>query len=229
MGSIFIGYGTKAAGGPAFLKRTRSAESQLQTRTATATSTSQLQTRTRSASITVSSINRWELYYLNYCGFYTVYDSCDNYLFAQTSAGWWETLTCAGYNIYTCGYAGCNDSLCEMVLKPYGVAVSSCNWSGWSGWSNTSSCSTSYPGCSTGAVQRECQTLTSCSFGAFTEWSNVSSCTPASPACTNGAVQRECQTVYNWGEWSAYEEVDVCTSQSPALGAGAVEIECVPQ
>jgi hypothetical protein len=36
---------------------------------------------------------------------------------------------------------------------------STCSWSSWSSWTNTTSCSTSYPSCFSGAVQRECQEI----------------------------------------------------------------------
>jgi hypothetical protein len=41
--SIFVTYGLKSGGGPAFLKRTREAVSQLQTRTRVSSATFQLQ------------------------------------------------------------------------------------------------------------------------------------------------------------------------------------------
>lgn len=210
---LFFQFGIRMQGGPAFLKRTRSAQPQLQTRTSTATTGNQLQTRTRSKSTSTTNDLRGYLCYYESEGYF----------------GYWQsngTLTCHpgvcnqyGYYCTNFGFFSCNNSgnigcleyqcRCQTSYGAYGA------------WSNTTSCSPS--------DTRQCQTISICVFGDFTGWSNTSSCTPSSPACTTGAVKRECQTIFNWGSFSAYEEVDICVPQTPALGAGAVEIECVPQ
>lgn len=48
-----------------------------------------------------------------------------------------------------CNYAVCNN-----------YSGTSCSFSAWSGWSEVSSCTSSTPGCSNGAVQRECASET---------------------------------------------------------------------
>jgi len=242
--SLFVKYGVKAGAGPAFLKRQRSAVEQPQTRTRTGSTSNQLQTRTRTCSCSTTCYYWYDIgsYAGSSQGAYCSNFGSNNYV-------------CGDSRIVSCSWNGCTTvSSCitssshpgTCLLEPnynfgaydtcyimyaYGPSSysSGCNWGGWSGWSNTSSCSNSYPGCSPGAVQRECQTATVCNWSAYTAWSNVASCSPTTPACTNGALERQCQTIYSWGNWSAYEEVDICVPQTPALGAGAVEIECVPQ
>lgn len=52
-------------------------------------------------------------------------------------------------------------SYCSSCCSCYqSQTCTGCNWSGWSAWSDTSSCTASSPGCSNGAVQRECQSRT---------------------------------------------------------------------
>lgn len=217
---LFMQFGIRAAGGPAFLKRTREAVGQLQTRTSVAALVNQLETRTRSVSTTATAVFD-----------YSCYDYSGNY-------GWFGPNNGSSP---TCNTSLCNSNtwLCEDISFLYGYCLPNSYWAcywwdcrcsttvgAWSAWSATTSCTTQY---TSGYVTRECRTVQVCQFGEFSEWSDTATCTVSTPACSAGATKVECQTVYNWGEWSAYEEVDVCTSQSPALGAGAVEIECVPQ
>jgi hypothetical protein len=231
MNNILINYGVRAGGGPAFLKRTRTAVGQLQTRTRTGFTYSQQQTRTRTGSQSCSSTlsytypcccydwSRWGLAGdcppsysnapLGQCP-----GSSENWMVGTYQACW-----------YTTAYY-CERQLC-YVEGVYSTSCGTCTWSGFTGWYNVSSCSASYPGCSNGALYRECQTITACAWNAYSAWSNVTSCSAVAPACSNGAFQRDCQTVYSWGDWSAYEEADICVPQSPTPSAGAVEIECV--
>lgn len=233
--SLFVKYGAKAGAGPAFLKRTRSAVAQEQARTRTGTTSNQLQTRTRSGSQSCSSTLQYT--YPCCCGGernWGVASDCP--------VDYWNARLgqCPGssdnsmpnsyqycWDISSTGFY-CIRRSC-WVTGVYSTSCGSCTWGSYTAWTNTTSCSVSSPGCSNGAVQRQCQTITVCNWGEYGEWSDVSSCTPSSPECSNGAVETQCQTVYNWGEWSAYEEADICTPQTSALGAGAVEIECVPQ
>jgi len=52
------------------------------------------------------------------------------------------------------GGSGCNTVTCTNY------SGTTCNWSGWSGWGQVSSCTSSTPGCSQGATQRECASET---------------------------------------------------------------------
>lgn len=232
MGSIFITYGAKAGGAPPFLKRSRSAVGQLQARTRTGSTYNQIQTRTRQGSQSCSSVLQYT--YPCCCGSernWGVASDCPvdywNARLGQCPGSSDNSVPdsyqyCWDTNAFYCFRRSC------WVTGVYSTSCSACTWGGWSGWSNTSSCSTSYPGCSNGATQRECQTLTICNWSAYSEWSDTSSCNSSSPACSNGAVETQCQIVYNWGEWSAWEESETCAAQSPEASNGAIQIECQP-
>lgn len=242
--SLFIKYGVKAGGGAAFLKRTREAVPQPQARTRTGTTSSQVQQRTRTGSVTTTTVvtgsyRVQSCYQSGFSNNYGSYSACaancsqwgcqsaDPYACANqfrrcVDQSQTTSVTCDGSGQYTTWQ-------CYWYSQDTYSTTTSCNFSGWSAWSNVSSCSPTSPGCSNGAVQRECQTLTLCDWSSYSDWSDVSSCTPSSPACSNGAVETQCQTVYNWGDWSAYEEADICVTQSPELGEGAIQTECIPQ
>ncbi len=271
MNDLFIQFGVQAGGGPAFLRRERTAVGQLQTRTRTSYTYSQLQTRTRTCSCSsVTGPHSNDIYGVFESGSYQCYPrtyyNCSGQVVWSDCPGSCDPgdggfncqfnsshvyVTCGPLTTFTYNecvtsetgfyYSGscssfdetwrCDSNYQLLARQCTNTTSTSCDWSGWSGYSNTGSCSTTYPGCSNGAVQRECRTVTLCAWNAYTAWSNTTSCTPATPTCpTSGtATERNCQTVYSWGNWTAYEEVDICNPQSPALGAGAVEVECVPQ
>lgn len=108
----------------------------------------------------------------------------------QYSSGYYYNPSCSPDNLFY----NCNTSYTTLIeIQCANTTTTSCNWSGYTGWSNTSSCSTSSPGCSNGAVQRQCRTVTLCAWNAYSEWSDVSSCTESTPACSNGALERRCQ------------------------------------
>jgi hypothetical protein len=242
MNDLFIQYGVQAAGGPAFLRRERTAVGQLQTRTRTGYTYSQPQASTRTGSQSCTTTTTYQqtqaCYQDGFSNQYSSYSEC-----AAVCTQW----GCQDANPYNCAnqFRQCIDTQqttsrtcdssgflmtwqCYWYQEPvYNTTCGPCTFSAWSGYFNVSSCSATYPGCSNGAVQRQCQTVTACAWNAYSAWSNVTSCSAVSPACSNGAFQRDCQTVYSWGDWSAYEEADVCVPQSPTPSAGAVEIECV--
>lgn len=227
MGSVFITYGAKAGGGPAFLRRSRTAFGQLQTRTRTASAFNQLQTRTR----TCSNISQPMVWYYGspQCGVSQAVADVNNY----QSCGYVGSQCFsanAGNSCYESWSAACGNG---TVWAVYCSEPTRRDWGPFTGWSAAASCSANpWQGCwSIGNVQRECQTATVCNWSAYTAWSNVASCSPATPACTNGAFERRCQTIHTFRDqdWSAYEEVDICVSQNPTAGPGALQIECVPQ
>jgi len=234
MNDLFVQFGVQAGGGPAFLKRTRSAVGQLQTRTAVGATGNQRQQRHRTCNCSTSfMIVRSG----GTCDWRTE-TRCDNFGYISNGPNCnRDAIRCDSYcsstsNAGQCIYHGYHDDGSQMMghlccaVPATVISSSSCNWSGWSGYYNVDSCSPSYPGCSSGAQQRECQTISVCNFGAFSSWTNVQSCTPANPSCSNGAIQRECQTIDVWSEWTEWEEAETCTPQSPELTSGAIQIEC---
>jgi len=152
--SIFVTYGLKSGGGAPFLRRTRNAFGQLQSRTRTGATSSQRQTRTRTCSCSTSTSRVWNATAFIGCGA-TPYDYCFTSCPSTSSFSY-----CKEDFIPACGGEGIYDARCENVTS------SSCNWGGYSGWSNVSSCTTSSPGCTNGALQRQCQTVSVCGFGA---------------------------------------------------------------
>ena len=230
MGSLFINYGVKAGGGPPFLKRSRTAVSQLQTRTRTGTSSSQLQKRQRYCGGSRVTNYVWGIAWVNEC-----YDNGSRYVdrcnFGRSCGGGGYSGNCYEPDNYLCDIFGCSGAYegCMAYRDCYPESSYSCSWGGFSGWANVTSCSPSNGACFSNCCSCsfspnvQCRTLTTCNWGNYSAWSNVSSCTPSSPTC---GTERQCQTIYQWNDWSEWEEAEVCVSQSPALGAGAVEIEC---
>jgi hypothetical protein len=230
--SIFVTYGLKSGGGPAFLRRTRNAFGQLQTRTRTGSNVQQQQARD------TPCINRfWAFGFIgglvcgswgpepNYNGSTSQYSSIENNTFScsthhRNNSYNWTTTSC---------YSICNTQFCYRQMQ--------CSWRGTvgtqGGWYNTGSCSTISQNCSLEAStisQLQCQTVTQCQFPAFPPtWTNVTSCDPVTPSCTVGGVQRQCQTVFSFREedWSAFEEADECTPSNPTPTEGAVAVECM--
>jgi hypothetical protein len=227
--SLFVKYGVKAGGGPAFLKRTRTAFGQLQTRTRNGTSFNQLQTRTRTCLYQQTPV-QWRL--VRHIG--CMSSNRFGYPACPSPGGWCSDGTrlaaCATSYSPACdgdpdGHVAIQDFVCDSTpFYAYG---------GFSGWSATGSCSATCPACwhssTVGRICRECRTATVCNWNNYTGWSNVSSCTVSSPGCPN--TQTQCQTIYSFREqdWSEYEETDICTPQNPNPSAGALQIECVPQ
>lgn len=226
---LFFQFGIRMQGGPAFLKRTRTAFGQPQTRTRTGSTSNQLQTRTRTCLLQNTPV-QWRR--VAHIGCMTSnafgYPPCPS-PGGGCSNGTRIAACYVNFSSFCSGssHVAIQDFVCD--------SLSFYAYSGFSGWSATGSCSATCPACwnanSVGLICRECQTVNVCSFSNYTGWSNVSSCTVASPGCSNGVVQRQCQTIYSFREqdWSAYEEVDVCVVASPAAGLNAVQVECVPQ
>ena len=166
MGSVFINYGVKAGGGPAFLKRQRSSVGQLQTRTRTGENYSQVQRRKANA------CNRNGDSRCRTCWGYP---------------GWSNVSSCSAG-----GYSFCNNT---TFRDPGGWpvqcrTVTLCRFTAFSGWSNTGSCSSATPACAPGALNRECRTVYS--WGAWSAYQEVDVCTPTNPSLGAGAVQVEC-------------------------------------
>jgi hypothetical protein len=164
--SLFVKYGVKAGGGPAFLKRTRTAVGQLQTRTRTGFNFNQPQQRNANKCLP-SGVSR-----CRDCWRWT---------------DWFNVGSCSAG-----GYSFCNPTTRN---DPGGWprecrTIQSCGWNAYSGWSNVSSCSPSTPACSQGALERQCQTIYN--WGAWSAYEETDICTPQSPNPSAGAVQIEC-------------------------------------
>ena len=258
MNNILINYGVRAGGGPAFLKRTRTAYSynQLQRQNSSGVTYSQRQQRNGTGYTYVSDVCYFscteEPQYSGPGTSYTTSSYCTNTLGNQIWPAYPPCDTHYNQNnandcyfrprvFRTCGngvhqyyyeYGGAYCSWCCVYYDCYGTAYSEtvCDIS-WGGWYNVSSCNTVSPSCSSGAQYVGCQTVTLCYWNVTQSWYNVTSCSASTPSCTNGASRIECRnlTLYDWNAWSEYEEVDICVPQSPAAGSGAVQIECVPQ
>jgi len=167
---LFFQFGIRAAGGPAFLRRQRSAVSQLQTRTRTCNCTS--------SSTLVVTTDCWGLCRSNHlpriCGSPCTFPPS-------------QTVTCTS----CCGGCGCSSF---FVRGANCLSVTSCSYGAFGAFTNTTSCSPANPTCSgssgSGNISRECQTIFD--WGPFTPYEEVDICVPQTPALGAGAVQIQC-------------------------------------
>ena len=218
MGSVFINYGVKAGGGPPFLKRTRTASAQAQQRTRTGQSTSQLQQRTR-ACVYSGCYLYWCGYWCSDFETFddqtntSAWESCNiggEVTICEPNPAGWPDWYCyrynVGRNVTWAGWSGwsnvgsCTPTGGNCIANIVGwhymdtavqcQTVQVCGWSAYSAWSNVASCSPSTPGCSNGALERQCQTVYS--WGDWSAYEEVDVCTPQSPALGAGAVEIEC-------------------------------------
>ncbi len=225
MNDLFIQYGVQAAGGPAFLKRTR-----------TAYSYSQVQ-RQNSSGVTYSQLQRRD-------GTGVTYNvsGCDWVIQSQ------EPL----YSGPGTAYAA--TPLCDSIGNPLFPGYPPCDklfWTSRRDQCNARGSSSNYPwGTCTNNATRwyynygtyvECS---NCCFYitdrgqtySYTEcgvnwggWYNVSSCSANYPACSNGAPGfRECRTttLCYWNVTQSWYNVTSCSASTPSCTNGASRVEC---
>ena len=184
MGSVFINYGVKAGGGPAFLRRSRTAFGQLQTRTRRCNGTP--------TNYKWSQGGHWG------CNSSTGSRvACNSSCTPGTSTGPFGGPNGSGCYVYyrsLGGYGTC------PYQQPWGFFYTSCSatstsysYGSFGSWSNTTSCSPTNPTCnSSGVTSRECRTVYSFRNEDWSAYEEVDVCTPTNPSASAGAVQVEC-------------------------------------
>jgi hypothetical protein len=108
---------------------------------------------------------------------------------------------CAYYSLsgWTCRRSPTNNS-CDYFGYPwscyqYGTVCqtcTSCSFGNFTEFSNVASCTPETPGCSNGALQRECQTEFSFREEDWSPFEEAETCDPVSPTPADGAVEVEC-------------------------------------
>jgi hypothetical protein len=229
MNDLFIQFGVQAGGGPAFLKRTRTAYSynQLQRQNSSGVTYSQLQRRDGTGFTYTDSGCEFLCtdYYPIYNGF--------SYAPGDCNAGTWDGQNPFGY--------GCSWS-------QYGYAA--CDKLYWS--SRASQCQalndgSQFTGCSNGAVRQSYsyqggQCAFCCEYKrevgstysrpecgiSWGGWYNVGSCSTVSPSCSNGATYVGCQTatLCYWNVTQSWYNVTSCSASTPSCTNGASRVEC---
>jgi hypothetical protein len=171
---LFFQFGIRMQGGPAFLKRTRTAFGQLQTRTRTVTGTFtcncgwSCNVQCGGGPCTTFCSGGNSSYGSSTCG-----PGNQNEIRLVCGQNWWEVCGYAdcGSGQWYCSYQICNCSTCT-------------SYSDWSAWSNTSSC--------TPSATRQCQTVYSFREEDWSAYEEVDVCVVASPTAALNAVQVEC-------------------------------------
>lgn len=229
---LFIQFGVRAAGGPAFLKRTRTAfaYTQRQRQNSTGATFSQLQRRDGTGFTYTDSGFHWvcNQRYPYYSGF--------NYAPGDCNAGTWNGVNPAGYG---CGWTDYGFAACDKFY--WSSKAAQChnlpnNLFSVNCWQSSHvgniRYNYSYQGyqCAFCCEYHEeiCQYYSNNVCGInWGGWYAVGSCS-ANYSCFNGSSNIDCQTVSgcNWNVTQSWYNVASCSPSTPACTNGASRIEC---
>jgi hypothetical protein len=225
---LFMQFGVRAAGGPAFLRRERTAFSyiQRQRQDSTGQNFSQLQQRNGTGFTFTDTGFEWV------CNdYYPVYDG----ITYQYGTGCTSNPFC-----YGCGYNNCSGwGICDQFYRSANATTCqnkgnnifsiSCNQPSHVGNIRFQH---SYQGSSCAYcceyIADRCQSYSRQACGInWGDWFNVSTCS-ANTSCSNGSSNRECRTLTgcNFNITQPFYNVASCTVSTPTCTTGAARIEC---